>query len=116
MGLGQEQIARSCSIGQATVHRYLERAAGVGLGWVFPDDCDNQRLNELLFPMPPVWPPFSAPARSGLQRRSILSFRLTIFDVAVGLGGIPRSSSGRLQLWPVLRVMSTVESVLKSTG
>jgi len=31
LSLGQEQIARSCSIGQATVHRYLERAAAVGL-------------------------------------------------------------------------------------
>lgn len=27
LGLRQNQIARSCSIGQATVHRYLERAA-----------------------------------------------------------------------------------------
>ena len=26
LGLLQNQIARSCSIGQATVHRYLERA------------------------------------------------------------------------------------------
>src|SRR5436309_3065922 len=27
LGLHQDQIARSCSIGQATVHRYLEKAA-----------------------------------------------------------------------------------------
>jgi len=27
LGLQQDQIARSCSIGQATVHRYLEKAA-----------------------------------------------------------------------------------------
>ena len=31
LGLQQDQIARSCSIGQATVHRYLERAAAAGL-------------------------------------------------------------------------------------
>ena len=27
LGLQQNQIARSCSIGQATVHRYLQKAA-----------------------------------------------------------------------------------------
>jgi len=31
LGLHQDQIARSCSIGQATVHRYLEKAAGAKL-------------------------------------------------------------------------------------
>ena len=38
LGLHQDQIARSCSIGQATVHRYLERAAAAHLGWPLPDD------------------------------------------------------------------------------
>src|SRR3954452_16668406 len=56
LGLGQEQIARSCSISQATVHRYLERAAAAGLGWPLPGVCDEQRLNELLFPARPAWP------------------------------------------------------------
>jgi transposase len=64
LGLGQEQIARSCSIGQATVHRYLERAAAIGLGWPLADDCDDQRLNELLFPTRPVWP---LPQRPGVD-------------------------------------------------
>jgi hypothetical protein len=65
LGLQQEQIARSCSIGQATVHRYLERARAIGLGWPLPDDCDDQRLNELLFPTRPVWPPL--PQRPGVD-------------------------------------------------
>ena len=50
LGLQQDQIARSCSIGQATVHRYLERAAAASLSWPLPDDIDDRRLNELLFP------------------------------------------------------------------
>src|SRR5437660_12602571 len=50
LGLRQDQIARSCSIGQATVHRYLERATAAGLSWPLPEDCDDRRLNELLFP------------------------------------------------------------------
>jgi transposase len=54
--LGQDQIARSCSIGQATVHRYLERASAVGLGWPLPDEYDDRRLNELLFPTRPEYP------------------------------------------------------------
>src|SRR6266487_6237674 len=51
LGLHQDQIARSCSIGQATVHRYLEKAAAAKLSWPLPDDLDDQRLDELLFPL-----------------------------------------------------------------
>jgi transposase len=51
LGLHQDQIARSCSIGQATVHRSLERATAAGLGWPLAEDCDDQQLNELLFPV-----------------------------------------------------------------
>jgi transposase len=54
LGLHQDQIARSCSIGQATVHRYLEKAAAANLGWPLPDEFDDQRLDELLFPRRPL--------------------------------------------------------------
>jgi transposase len=50
LGLQQNQIARSCSIGQATVHRYLQKAAAAGLTWPLPEDTDDRRLEELLFP------------------------------------------------------------------
>jgi transposase len=56
LGLRQDQIARSCSIGQATVHRYLEKAAAAGLSWPLPEDCDDRRLDELLFPSRPGRP------------------------------------------------------------
>jgi transposase len=56
MNLGQDQIARSCSISQATVHRYLERAESAGLTWPLPADHDDRRLNELLFPTRPDYP------------------------------------------------------------
>src|ERR1700685_4080424 len=56
MNLGQDQIARSCSISQATVHRYLERAGTAGLTWRLPDEYDDRRLNELLFPTRPDYP------------------------------------------------------------
>jgi hypothetical protein len=69
LDLQQDQIARSCSISQATVHRYLERAAAVGLGWPLPDDCDDQRLNELPFPARPVWP--VSPQRPGVEFNQI---------------------------------------------
>ena len=54
LGLHQNQIARSCSIGQATVHRYLEKAAAAKLGWPLPDDFTEQQLDKLLFPMRPL--------------------------------------------------------------
>lgn len=50
LGLNQDQIARSCSIAQSSVHRYLERAATSGLNWPLPPDYDDRKLNELLFP------------------------------------------------------------------
>jgi transposase len=50
LGLQQNQIARSCSIGQATVHRYLRKAAAAGLTWPLPEDLDDRRLEEVLFP------------------------------------------------------------------
>jgi predicted DNA-binding protein (UPF0251 family) len=51
LGLQQNQIARSCSIGQATVHRYLDKPAAAGLSWPLPEDLDDHRLEELLFPV-----------------------------------------------------------------
>jgi transposase len=66
LGLKQDQIARSCSIAQPTVHRYLERAAAVGLTWPLPEDYDDQRLNELLFP--------SRPAQVPSSRRTAVDF------------------------------------------
>ncbi|MDQ2947141.1 MAG: hypothetical protein M3Y27_14585 [Acidobacteriota bacterium] len=42
LGLHQDQIARSCSIGQATVHRYLEKAAAAKLVWPLPDNLDRR--------------------------------------------------------------------------
>jgi hypothetical protein len=63
LGLLQQEIARSCSIGQSSVHRYLERASAAGLSWPLPEDCDDRRLNELLFPAEPTGekPPTRAP-------------------------------------------------------
>jgi DNA-binding transcriptional regulator LsrR (DeoR family) len=39
LGLQQSQIARSCAIGQATVHRYLQKASAAGLTWPLPENC-----------------------------------------------------------------------------
>ena len=50
LGLQQNQIARSCAIGQATVHRYLQKASAAGLTWPLPENLDDRRLEELGFP------------------------------------------------------------------
>ena len=65
----QDQIARSCSIGQATVHRYLEKAAAAKLSWPLPDELDDRRLDELLFPSRPLRTP--AQPRPGLDFGSL---------------------------------------------
>ena len=49
LGLGQREIARCCSIGQSTVHNYLQRAESAGVEWPLPADCDDAQLEERLF-------------------------------------------------------------------
>ena len=46
LGLKQQQIARSCSIAQSTVHQYLKAAAAAGVRWPLPADWDDRRLEE----------------------------------------------------------------------
>ena len=83
LGLQQNQIARSCSIGQATVHRYLHKAAAAGLSWPLPEDIDDRRLEELLFPAPVGRPrrtirplPDFAEVRRQLQAHKHLTLQL----------------------------------------
>ena len=68
LGLLQNEIARSCSIGQASVHRYLERASAAGLSWPLPEDWDDRQLNELLFPAAPAGGSAAARARASRCR------------------------------------------------
>jgi hypothetical protein len=47
--LGQRQIARSCSIGQATVNDYLRRTEAAGLRWPLAEEWDDDRIERELF-------------------------------------------------------------------
>lgn len=49
LGLAQHQIARSCSIVQSTVHKYLKLAEAAQLRWPLPEDLSDPKLDELLF-------------------------------------------------------------------
>jgi len=55
-GLSNRQIAKSCSIGRATVAEYLRRAKEAGLCWPLPSGLDEAKLEKLLFPPPPSVP------------------------------------------------------------
>ena len=44
LGLGQRQIARSCSIGPGTVYEYLQRAQAVGVSWPLPEGWEDRQL------------------------------------------------------------------------
>lgn len=48
LGLKQQQIARSCSIAQSTVHGYLKAAAAAGVSWPLPPEWNEQQLQEAL--------------------------------------------------------------------
>src|ERR1700722_4374619 len=56
LGLAQHQIARSCSIVQSTVHKYLKLAEAAQLHWPLPGDLTDEKLDELLFGKRPAKP------------------------------------------------------------
>jgi hypothetical protein len=80
LGLKQNQIARSCSLGQATVHRYLEKAAAAGLNWPLPEDLDDRRLEELLAPVAAGRAPAVACGPCRTSPRSAASCRPTCWS------------------------------------
>jgi len=49
-GLSNRAIARSCRIAHSTVREYLVRAEQAGLKWPLPEELDEARLSQLLFP------------------------------------------------------------------
>jgi len=46
MGLAQHQIARSCSIVQSTVHKYLKLAEAAQLRWPLPEELSDHKLDQ----------------------------------------------------------------------
>jgi DNA-binding transcriptional regulator LsrR (DeoR family) len=54
--LNNRAIARSCSIGRATIGEYLRRAAAAGFSWPLPEELDEAELERKLFPPPAVIP------------------------------------------------------------
>ena len=99
LGLQQNQTRGSCSIGQATVHRYLEKAAAAGLSWPLPEDLDDRRLEELLFPAPVGRPnQFTRPLPDfGEVLAAVAGVQAP--EPAVGLRGIPGAAA-----WECLRL------------
>jgi predicted transcriptional regulator len=49
LGLAQHQIARSCSIVQSTVHKYLKLAGAAQIRWPLPEELTDRQLDQLLF-------------------------------------------------------------------
>jgi len=52
LGLSQDQIARSCSISQASVSNCLKRARAAGVSWPLAEGWDEVRLEEALYAHP----------------------------------------------------------------
>ncbi len=65
LGLGQRQIARSCSIGHGTVYEYLKHAQAAGVRWPLPEGWDDRQLEEALFGPAPRRPDNT---RTGVNR------------------------------------------------
>lgn len=52
-GFSNRQIAKSLSLGRATISDYFARASAAGLGWPLPNGVSDSELERLLFPRPP---------------------------------------------------------------
>lgn len=80
--LTNRAIARSCSIGRATVGEYLRRAAAAGLSWPLPEGLDEAELEHRLFPPPPDIPvllrpvPVWSEVHQELRRKGLTLFLL----------------------------------------
>jgi transposase len=75
-------IARSCSIGRATVGEYLRRATAAGLSWPLPEGLDEAELERRLFPPLPLLPtplrpmPLWSEVHQELRRKGVTLFLL----------------------------------------
>ncbi len=83
LGLSQHQIARSCSLSQSTVHEYVSAAQAAGVTWPFPEDWDDQKIGQTLFPQrspPAMWRKHPEPdwtqIHGELQRHKDLTLQL----------------------------------------
>ncbi len=51
LGLGDRAIAKSCRLGKTTVADYVQRAREAGLSYPLPEDLDDGRLVDKLYPV-----------------------------------------------------------------
>ena len=71
LGLSQRQIARSCSISQSTVHEYVSAAQAADVKWPLPEDWDDRKIEEALFPQrpaPAIWRKHPEPDWTGIHQ------------------------------------------------
>ncbi len=59
--LSDRQIARSCVLARSTVAEYVRRAQRAGLTWPLPEDWDDRRIANRLFPPTEKSPPSPRP-------------------------------------------------------
>ena len=108
LGLGQRQIARSCSIGHGTVYEYLKRAQAAGVTWPLPEGWDDRQLEAALFGRNPAARLRNPQAPAGFCPTPRRTPTPSSPDAAVGLGGVSAGPPGRLRLQPLLRTLPTV--------
>jgi len=97
VGLTHRAIADACGVASSTVSLYLERAATAGLAWPVPADLDDAALEARLFTRAFRSPGTVRPIPDAAGRHA-----------AAALERVPRHVSGRLQLQPILRLLSSV--------
>jgi hypothetical protein len=103
LGLGQRQIARSCSVGLSTVHDDLQRAEAAVVKWPLPEGWDEQKVESSLFAASQATVPLTAKEEGGKALPDFAKMHEERAEaspsyVAVAVGGIQTSESGRTGL------------------
>ena len=81
LGMSQHQIARSCSVSQSTVHDYVSAAQSAGVKWPLPEEWDDRKIGEALFPQrpaPEVWRKHPEPDWAGMHHELKTHKNLTL--------------------------------------
>src|SRR5271170_6193274 len=104
-GASERVIARSVGIGRTAIGEYIRRAAVIGITWPVPEELDEGVGTQAVRAGRLQPAAIEAAAGMGVYPCRVAPPRR---DAGAAVGGIPRPSSRRLRLQPVLRPLRRI--------
>ena len=104
-GYPHRTIARAVHVGAATVSEYLAKAAAKGLGWPLPEEFNDAKLEEVLFPRAPASSEREVPDFAAVHEELQRHRELTLLQLWVEYA----EDNPRAYLQPLLRAVPALE-------